>query len=127
MAKAFVFMRKKAVVYATDETIEQIAKDYEAAMKEAARASSEANKGKNTGEDNPMYGKHHTKEAKKKLSESHKGKPTWSKGKKLSEETKKKLSESHKGKKISEETKNKISKAYKGKHWKLVDGKRVWY
>lgn len=31
MAKAFVFMRKKMVVYASDETIEQLAKDYEAA------------------------------------------------------------------------------------------------
>ena len=48
MAKAFVFMRKKMVVYASDETIEQIAKDYENAMKEAARASSEAKKGKCT-------------------------------------------------------------------------------
>ena len=28
---------------------------------------------------------------------------------------------------ISEETKKKISKAHKGMHWKLVDGKRVWY
>ena len=34
MSKAFVFMRKKAVVYATDETIEQLAKDYEEATKE---------------------------------------------------------------------------------------------
>ena len=33
MAKAFVFMRKKMVAYASDETIEQLAKDYEAAMK----------------------------------------------------------------------------------------------
>lgn len=63
MAKAFVFMRKKMVVYASDETIEQIAKDYEEAMKEAARASSEAKKGK----------------------------PTWNKGKKLSEKAKKGL------------------------------------
>ena len=95
MAKAFVFMRKKAVVYATDETIEQLAKDYEEAMKEAARASSEANKGKHTGEDNPMYGKHHTKEARNKMSKANKGK-------KLSEETKKKMSEAHKGKQVGE-------------------------
>ena len=33
----------------------------------------------------------------------------------------------HKGKKFSEEHKNKLSEAHKGKHWKLVDGKRVWY
>ena len=71
MAKAFIFMRKKAVAYATDETIEQLAKDYEEAMKEAA----EANKGK-----------HPSEESKKKMSESKKGQ-------KHSEETKKKLSE----------------------------------
>ena len=75
MAKAFVFMRKKMVKYATDETIEKLAKDYEAAMKEATEVKSKA----------------------------------------------------HKGKKMSEEHKKKISEAYKGKHWKLVDGKRVWY
>ena len=50
MAKAFVFMRKKMVVYASDETIEQLAKDYEAAMMEAMKyvaiAVSKANKGK---------------------------------------------------------------------------------
>lgn len=48
-----------------------------------------------------------------------------------SNETKQKISESHKGKHHSEETRNKISEANKGKHkdkhWKLVDGKRVWY
>ena len=37
MAIAFNFMRKKMVKYATDETIEKLAKDYETAMKEAAR------------------------------------------------------------------------------------------
>ena len=67
MAKAFVFMRKKMVVYASDEAVEQLAKDYENAMKEAA----EANKGK-----------HRSEETKKKISEANKGK-------KLSEEAKK--------------------------------------
>ena len=51
MAKAFVFMRKKAVVYATDETIEQIAQDYETAMKEAYDVISKAQKGKHHSED----------------------------------------------------------------------------
>lgn len=60
MAKAFVLMRKRAVVYATDETIEQIAKDYEAAIKEAA--ISKAKKGK-----------HHSEESKKKLKKAAKG------------------------------------------------------
>lgn len=75
MAKAFIFMRKKMVAYASDETIEQLAKDYEAAMKEAAEVKSKANKGK----------------------------------------------------KMSEETRRKMREAKKVKHWKLVDGKRVWY
>lgn len=43
-----------------------------------------------------------------------KGQPAWNKGKKMSEEQKVKLSAAHKG-------------LCKGKHWKLVDGKRVWY
>ena len=75
MAQAFVFMRKKMVAYATDETIEQLAKDYENAMKEATEVKSKANKGK----------------------------------------------------KMSEEHKKKIAESKKCKHWKLVDGKRVWY
>ncbi len=33
----------------------------------------------------------------------------------------------NKSRKYSEETKKKISEFCKGKHWKLVDGKRVWY
>ena len=135
MAKAFVFMRKKMVVYASDETIEQLAKDYEEAMKEAAEANkgkhtseetrkkiSEANKGKRHSEEtrNKMSesrkGKHPSKETRKKLSESNKGKPR-------SAETRKKLSEAHKGKTSpnkgkhpSKETRKKISEAKKGKH-----------
>ena len=95
MAKAFVLMRKKMVKYASDETIEQLAKDYEAAMKEAAEA---------------MKGKHRSEESKKKMREAHKGQ-------KHSEETKKKMSESGKGKKMSEESKKKMSEAKKGMHW----------
>lgn len=38
------------------------------------------------------------------------GRPAWNRGKKTSDEVRKKLSESN-----------------KGKHWKLVDGKRVYY
>ena len=55
-------------------------------------------------------GKHHSAETKRKLSEALKGKL----GKPHSEETKRKLSDSHKG-------------ILKGRHWKLVDGKRIWY
>ena len=137
MAKAFVFMRKKVVVYASDDTIEQLAKDYEDAMREAAKAMSRSMK----GEKHPMYGKHHSEESKKKNSEAHKGKKlseehkkkigaVWKgkhhseetkkkirevrKGHPVSEETRKKLSEVHKGRPVSEETKKKLSDAHKG-------------
>ena len=68
------------------------------------------------------------------------------KGKTLSEEHKKAISEANKGHKTSEETKKKLSLAHKGKkrpqisealrgkpsgtsgkHWKLVNGKRIYY
>ena len=45
------------------------------------------------GENHPMYGKHHTGEARRKMAEANKGKH-------LSAETKKKMAESHKGKNI---------------------------
>lgn len=109
MARAFTFMRKKAVVYATDETIEQIARDYEEAMREAAKASSESKKGKYTSEDNPFYGKHHSTETRKKLSDS------WDYDKHFTTETRKKISEGNKGKKFSEEHKKKIGTANKGR------------
>ena len=69
----------------------------------------------------------------KRISEAQKGRSGYWKGKNLSEETKKKLAEANKGKHHSEESRRKISDAMKkkcilkGKHWKLVDGKRVWY
>lgn len=94
MAKAFVLMRKKAVVYATDETIEQLAKDYEEAMKEAAEQHSKAMKGKKVSE-----------ETKKRMSAA------------------KKENKYHLGKKHTDETKNKIGAAEKGNtytkgmHW----------
>lgn len=97
MAKAFVFMRKKMVKYASDEAVEQLAKDYEDAMKEAAEQHSKA-----------MKGKHPSEETRNKLSEANKGKH-------LSEDTKKKMSEVKKGKPKSAETRKKMSKAMKGK------------
>ena len=72
----------------------------------------------------------YSEETKKKMSEAKKGKSSWNKGLKTghhSEETKKKIAESRKGIKFSEEHKNKLSEAKKGKHWKIIDGKRVWY
>ena len=97
---------------------------------ETKRKISEAKKG------TPGYwrGKHFSDTHVNKLSETKKGKPSNNKGKSMSEEQKKKISESKRGKHRSEETKRKISETLKGKpknrqakHWKLVDGKRVWY
>lgn len=62
------------------------------------------------GENNPNYGKHFSEDHKRKISESKKGTPAWNKGKHCNEKTKKKLSE-----------------YWKGKHWKLINGKRVWF
>ena len=50
------------------------------------------------GENNPRFGKHHSAEARKKISEARKGKQSCMNGKHLSEETRKKMSEAHKGK-----------------------------
>ena len=117
MAMAFTLMRKKAVVYATDETIEQIAKDYESAMKDAA----EARKGKHPSDETKKKlseakkGKHPSDEARKKMSEARKGEKNPNYGKHLSEETRNKMSEAKKGKKRSEETRKKLSEAMKGK------------
>ena len=121
MAKAFVFMRKKAVAYATDETIEQIAKDYEEAMKDAAEQHSKAMKGK----PGPNKGKKFSTETRKKLSEAHKGKPPTNKGKHPSEESRKKMSEAKKGKHLSEESRKKMSEANKGKRFSEEHKKNI--
>ena len=87
---------------------------------EYRKKMSEAQKGKNKG-------KHRTEEQKRHLSEINKGK-------RHSEETRRKMSEAQKGrpgtmkgKHHTEETRRKLSSAFRDKHWKLVDGKRVWY
>ena len=107
---------------------------------ETRKKMSDNGKGKNKG-------RTFSEETRKKMSESHKGiplseeqrrnmrgRPAWNKGMPCSEETKRKISEANKGnpgpwegKQLSEETKRKISEAHKGKHWKLIDGKRVYY
>lgn len=61
-----------------------------------------------TGENNHWYGKHHTEEAKRKISEARIGEKHPMYGKHHSEETRRKMSESHTGKHHSEESKNKI-------------------
>ena len=49
------------------------------------------------GEKNPFFGKHHTEEAKEKDRQKHLGKTTWNKGKPFSVETRKKMSLAQKG------------------------------
>lgn len=63
-----------------------------------------------SGEKHFMYGKHHTDEAKMKMSESHKGIPGFWKGKRL-----------------CDEHKNNLSLSHIGKHWRNENGVRVYY
>ena len=80
--------------------------------KETKKLISKANKGKsrNKGEKNSFFGKKHTEECKKKLSESLKGRI-------VSKETKRKMSEAWKKRPpISEETKRKMSKPKSEEH-----------
>jgi phage gpG-like protein len=68
----------------------------------------------NFGKNNPMYGKHHTEETKRKIGELNKGRSP-------SKETRKKLSEALKGRIISKDTRNKIRLSHKGEknyNWK---------
>ena len=58
------------------------------------------------GELHHFYGKHHSEESKKKISEAHRGKPH-------SEEWKKKMSDKMKGRVFTEEWKRKLSEAHK--------------
>ena len=74
------------------------------------RKISEAMKGKYLGENNPMFGKCHLEETKKKMREYKK------QYYEEHPEAKQKISEVHKGKKLSEETKKKISEARKGEN-----------
>lgn len=77
---------------------------------------------KMSGNKNPMYGKHHTEDAKEKIREAAKN---------PSEETRKKKSEAHKGIIPSEETRKKMSitrskrpSGASGKHWELSNETR---
>lgn len=66
-----------------------------------------------------------SKETRKKLSEVHKGKEPWNKGKTniFSDETRRKISENNKNRHLSDESKKKISEAHKGKNVGKNNGK----
>lgn len=83
------------------------------------------------GEDNPMYGKNHSEETKKLMSEKLKGRIPWNKGKTHSEESKQKMSEKAKtrtnkngmlGKTHTEETKKKLSEMNSGENYSRFSG-----
>jgi hypothetical protein len=59
------------------------------------------------GENNPMYGKHHTQETRNKISAKKQGRPAHNKGKPMSEDAKQKLREKKIGKKYSDEVNKK--------------------
>lgn len=80
---------------------------------ETKQKISDHHKGLYAGQNNPMYGKHHTEEAKKKMSDYAKNHTGW----KHSEETKQKIGEKHKGKTVSQETCQKLSQARIGKKY----------
>ena len=111
---------------------------------ESIRKLIESHKGKMCGENNPFYGRKHSDETKKKISEANKGKQKWSDedkikmsvsrkgkfcgenspnyGKHPSEETRRKMSEKrrgennpHYGKRMTEETKKKLLDIHLGK------------
>ena len=71
---------------------------------------------------NGMRGKHpvFSEEHNKKISQSKMGHT-------VSDEARRKMSEKAKGRKLKPETIEKMKQIRKGKHWKIVDGKRVWY
>lgn len=60
------------------------------------------------GEKHPMFGKHHTEEARKKISVYNRNRPP------ISEETRKRLSDSHKGNRPTKETLKKMSESHIG-------------
>lgn len=62
------------------------------------------------GENHPFFGKHHSAEARKRISEARNGKHH-------STETRKKMSETRKGKSLSAETRKKMSEARKGSYF----------
>lgn len=94
------------------------------------RKASEASRGRKTGRDvsgskNPFYGKSHTPETRKVLSEARIGHYGYWNGKEHSNETKEKLRKAKLGKKASSETKAKQSEAHRGKVLTVEHKKKI--
>lgn len=83
---------------------------------ETKKNISEFKKGKFTGNDNPFYGKKHSKESRTKMSESRSGENNHFYGKCLTNEHRKKISEANSGKIFTHEHCENISKNKKGKN-----------
>ena len=96
-----------------------LSEEHRKKLSEAHKGKPTWNKGKKGLQASWIKGKHHSEESRKKMSEALKGRQAWNKGKSdyLSEESRKKMSESKKGE----------NNPFYGKHWKIVDGKRVYY
>lgn len=79
------------------------------------------NKGKKctqfSGENNPMYGKHHSMETRIKLRQSHLGKNLGEKNPAKRKEVREKIRQTLLGHSVSEKTREKISELSKGKHF----------
>lgn len=69
-----------------------------------------------SGDNNPMFGKHHSKAAREKISKANKGENNPNYGVLSTEEKKKKISNSEKGKYVPKEVGIKISNANKGEN-----------
>ena len=78
------------------------------------------------GKNNHFYGKHHSEETKKRISEAMKGKLSGRKGKHHSEEAKKKISEGRKGKPAWNKGKKGVQEAW-NKGLKLGSNGTHWY
>ena len=81
---------------------------------EHKRKISESNKGKQSGKNHPLYGKHHSEETKQKISKAHQGIERGS----PSKEHREKISEALRGRVISPEWRQKISEAHTGRERK---------
>lgn len=84
---------------------------------EAKRKISESRKGKYGGEKDPMYHKIQSEEGRKRISIANKNRI-------ITEDTRKKLSQASKGRKLSDEAKMKIRLAKLGKHHLTEEAKR---